>query len=80
MGWLQKLKNGKLLQEAESAGYEIFLAVDQGVPYQQNLSKRKISILVVRSKTNQLEDLLPLTWAILAAIQTIQPSEVVVVS
>ena len=72
----KSLKNGQLLQEAESAGYEVFLTVDQGVPHQQNLVQRKISILVIRARTNQLEDLLAVVGAILAALGEIQPGQV----
>ena len=32
----KSLKNGRLLREAEEAGYEVFLTTDQGIPYQQN--------------------------------------------
>ena len=60
-------KNGELLSAAELAGYEVLLTVDQGMPRQQNMAGRKISIIVVRSRTNQLEDLLPLAGAILNA-------------
>ena len=72
----KSLKNGQLLQQAESAGYQVFLTVDQGVPHQQNLVQRKISVLVIRSPTNQMEDLLPLIGAILAAVGEIQPGQV----
>ena len=51
-GGVKGLKNGDLLEEAEHAGYEVFLTVDQGVPHQQNLVQREISILVIRSRTN----------------------------
>ena len=49
----KSLKNGHLLEQAESAGYEVFLTVDQGVPHQQNLVQRKISVLVIRSRTEK---------------------------
>jgi hypothetical protein len=54
------LKNGKLLSEAEAAGYELFLTVDQGIPAEQNLSARRISVLIIHARTNQIEDLTPL--------------------
>jgi len=67
LGQVQWEKNGELLSAAELAGYEVLLTVDQGMPRQQNMAGRKISIIVVRSRTNQLEDLLPLAGAILNA-------------
>jgi predicted nuclease of predicted toxin-antitoxin system len=69
-------KNGQLLQQAERAGYEVLLTVDQGVPNQHSLVERKISVLVIRARTNQMEDLLPVVEAILAALGEIQPGQV----
>jgi len=45
-GW-QQLKNGDLLNQAEQSGYDIFITTDQNLKYQQPLSSRKISILVL---------------------------------
>ena len=57
-------KNSELIQAAELAGYDVLLTVDQGVRHQQNLVGRRLSIIVVLSSTNQIEDLLPLADAI----------------
>jgi uncharacterized RmlC-like cupin family protein len=73
---LKGKKNGELLCAAEGAQYEVFLTVDQGIPHQQNLSQRQISIILVRSRTNQIEDLIPLVDAISQALSRIQPSEI----
>lgn len=62
---LKGKKNGELLRAAEAAGYEVLLTVDQGIPRQQLGRLQKLSIVVVRSRTNQLEDLTPLVSAIL---------------
>jgi hypothetical protein len=65
------------------AGYDVFLTVDQGIPHhirhQQHSARRKLAIVVVRSPTNQIEDLLPLIDAILHALTTITPGQVVLV-
>jgi hypothetical protein len=45
-GW-DKLSNGDLLAEAERAGFEIFLTADKNIRYQQNLTGRRIAILVL---------------------------------
>lgn len=45
-GW-DKLKNGELLAAAENAGFELFVTTDKNIRYQQNLNKRKISVLVL---------------------------------
>ena len=53
---LKSKKNGELLLAAEAAGYEVLLTVDQGIPHQQNFAGRKLSIVLVRSRTNHLEE------------------------
>jgi hypothetical protein len=73
---LKSKKNGELLLAAEAAGYDVLVTVDQGIPHQQRFDGRKLSIILVRSKTNQIEDLLPLIDAILKTLQTITPGQV----
>ncbi len=72
-------KNGELLEAAEMAGYDVFMTVDQGIPHQQALAARKLSIILVRSSTNQMEHLLPMVDAILAAPMTLKPSQILTV-
>ncbi len=45
-GW-DRLVNGDLLNVAEAAGFELFLTADKNLRYQQNLSLRKIAIIVI---------------------------------
>jgi hypothetical protein len=52
-GWAGQ-KNGRLLSFAESAGFELFLTMDKGLPYQQNSTGRSIAILIVRARSNRL--------------------------
>ena len=70
------LKNGDLLREAENAGYDVFITTDQGIPHQQNLPPRGISIIVIQSLTNQIEDLLPLVKAIQSKLREIRPGQI----
>jgi hypothetical protein len=46
MGWAA-LKNGELIAAAQSSGFELLITTDQNLRYQQNLSERMISILVL---------------------------------
>ena len=46
LGWAT-LKNGELLAAAESNGFEVFVTTDTNLAYQQNLSNRKIAIVVL---------------------------------
>jgi hypothetical protein len=45
-GWDQ-LANGALLDAAEAAGFELFVTADKNLHYQQNLTGRIISIVVL---------------------------------
>ena len=74
---LKGKRNGELLRAAEVAGYDVLLTVDHGIPHQQPSSIRKLSIILVRSRTNQIEDLLPVVDAILWALETIQPGQTI---
>jgi len=76
---LKSKKNGELLRDAELAGYEVLITVDQGIPHQQNLTGRKLSIILIRSRTNQLEDLRPFADAILSALDTLIPGRIVTI-
>ena len=46
IGW-HELKNGELLQRAEEAGYQLLLTSDRNIRYQQDLSRRKLAIIVL---------------------------------
>jgi len=49
-GW-DRLNNGDLLKVAEEAGFELLLTTDQRIRYQQNLTGRKIAIVVLGGST-----------------------------
>ena len=81
MEWagLKGKKNGELPQAAEGGGYQVLLTVDQGIPRQQTMVGRKLSIILIRSLTNQMEDLLPLAPAIIKVLEFIQPGQSVLI-
>jgi len=76
---LAGLKNGELLSSAETGKFDVFLTVDQGIEYQQNLTARKIAIIIFHTKSGRLKDLLPLVPACLAHIESIQPGQTVTI-
>ena len=45
-GW-DTLSNGDLLAEAERAGFDVFLTADKNIQYQQNLTGRRIAVVVL---------------------------------
>jgi hypothetical protein len=50
LGW-ERISNGELLKLAEEAGFEVLLTTDKRIRYQQNLTGRKISIVVLGNST-----------------------------
>ncbi len=69
--------NGKLLALAERSGWQVVLTIDQGMPYQQNLAGRTISLGIIRARSNRLPDLLPHVPEILSALRSIKPGQMV---
>ncbi len=47
-GW-STLSNGKLLDAAEKDGFQLLITTDQNLRFQQNLSQRKLAVLVLLS-------------------------------
>jgi uncharacterized protein DUF5615 len=71
-GWAGR-KNGELLSLAENAGFQVFVSLDQGIEWQQNLTGRNIAVILLRAKSNRLADLIPLTEKILMSLSSIEP-------
>jgi hypothetical protein len=44
-----QITNGDLINNAEKAGYDIMLTCDQNIRYQQNMTRRRISMVVLGS-------------------------------
>ena len=42
-----RLSNGELLTTAEAAGFDVLLTTDKNIRYQQNLTSRKIAIVLL---------------------------------
>ena len=45
-GW-HELENGDLLSQAEAAGFEVLVTTDKNLSYQQNLTGRRIAVVVL---------------------------------
>lgn len=73
-GWDQ-LENGELLSAGEKAGFDVLLTADKNMRYQQNLSDRKISLVVIGNSAWHLVRLhIP---AIVAAVNAVTPGSFV---
>jgi hypothetical protein len=71
------LTNGRLLLAADTAGFDVLITVDQGIPHQQNVGQRRIALIVLRVPTNRVGDLIQLVPAIVSALDSIAPGQVV---
>ncbi|CAN5723698.1 hypothetical protein BH11ARM2_BH11ARM2_22610 [soil metagenome] len=59
MGW-HELSNGDLISAAEQGGFDVLVTTDKNLQYQQNLTGRKISIVVLAPRLVFFESLAPL--------------------
>ena len=46
LGW-GELTNGALIAEAEQSGYDVLVTADKNIRYQQNLTDRRIGLVVL---------------------------------
>lgn len=70
------LTNGSLLNAIQGA-FDAFITIDGNIEYQQALSHRPFSIIIVKSISNRLEDLIPLVPAITAALNRGHAGEII---
>jgi hypothetical protein len=47
--WPPQLENGELLKTAETVAFDVLITSDQNIRYQQNLTGRKLAIVVLGS-------------------------------
>ncbi len=73
-GW-SNLRNSALLDRAEAEGFELLVTTDQGLRHQQNLTGRRLAVLVLMSTSwPRIE---ARADRIVAAIERIAPGECV---
>ena len=72
-GWGQ-LSNGRLLAAAHADDYESIITADQSIPYQQNLQRLQIAVVVLTQ--NRWKRVRPYVEEIREALDGIQPGEV----
>ncbi len=73
-GW-DTLTNGDLLAEAERAGFDVLLTADKNMRYQQNLTGRRIALVVLSTPQWPLVRLH--TERIAAAVKSAKPGSYV---
>jgi hypothetical protein len=77
-GWAG-ISNGKLLQRIQGH-FDAFITIDKNLPAQQKATDPSFGVVVLRARSNKLEDLKPLVPLILAALDSLRPGQVALVS
>ena len=72
------MKNGELLSAAENNGFDVFVTTDTNLSYQQNLSNRKIAIVIL--STTSWPRIQKSVAAIVSAIDAATPNSYQIVS
>jgi predicted nuclease of predicted toxin-antitoxin system len=75
-GWAT-LKNGDLLAAAEAAGFDVLLTTDKNLRYQQNLTGRKIAVVILGRQ--QWPQLRPHVQRVVEAVTAAVPGSYVVI-
>ena len=73
-GWAA-LTNGELLARAQ-AEFDAFITVDRSLPFQQDLSRFSLAVIVLRARSNRVRDLRGLMPQLLAALPAAKQGEV----
>jgi hypothetical protein len=71
-GWAE-LTNGELLSSAEAAGFDLLITTDKGIRYQQNLTARRLSLLVLN--TNDWTRIRRPTALVVAALASVRTGD-----
>jgi hypothetical protein len=74
MGW-SGIKNGELLRRAQEV-FDAFLTADRNLAFQQNISRLRLGVVVLATGSTKLDDLRPRAAEIAAALDAVQPGEV----
>jgi hypothetical protein len=74
VGWAG-ITNGELLSRAERQ-FDVLVTVDRRLPFQQNLSRFPIAVVILRARSTRLEELRRLLPDLLVALRNAKPGEV----
>ena len=74
-GWASQ-RNGELLRLMREAGFEVFVTTDRNLSYQQNVAAAGVAVVVLRARTNRLQDLLPLMPRAVEVMATVSVGQV----
>ena len=76
-GWAG-MKNGALLKAAAEE-FDLFVSMDAGIAYQQNIVGIPVGVILLSAASNQLRDLLPLMPQVNEALTRVQPGDILII-
>jgi len=76
LGW-SGMKNGALLAQANASQFDAMITMDSGVPFEQNIAKLPLGVVVLSAKSNDMDDLRPLLPRLLETLTRLAPGSVV---
>jgi predicted nuclease of predicted toxin-antitoxin system len=77
-GWKGK-QNGDLLQLMANEGFDLLITFDKNLKYQQNLSRYRVTVFVLKAEDNTYESLTPLIPKIKYELSRLTHSTVVTI-
>jgi predicted nuclease of predicted toxin-antitoxin system len=69
-------ENGALIAMADGV-FDVLVTIDKNIRYQQDITRRRLAVLIIRTASNDLDDIRPHVPEALVALQSIRPGQVV---
>lgn len=60
-----------------SLSMTFFFTIDRNIPYQQNLGRYDLAVIILEARSNNIEDLLPLVPRTVTTLETIKIGDLV---
>jgi hypothetical protein len=73
-GW-SGIKNGELLRRMNGQ-YDALVTMDRSIEFQQRIATLRFGIVLVRARSNRMQDLMPLVPSIRSALDTLKPGRI----
>jgi len=70
MGWAG-VENGDLLSRAAAEQFDVFVTKDAGIRYEQNLPMLPLTVVMLKAKSNAIDDIRPLVSKLVASLDAL---------
>jgi hypothetical protein len=67
MGW-SGINNGALLTQAVTAGFDAFVTIDRGIPFQPNVGQLSLAVVVLSAWSNRFGEIVGLIPRLVGAL------------